>query len=206
MSFSSQPNWDERYRAGETPWDKGEAAPPLVSWLRDHPGKMTGTVLIPGCGTGHDVRAIAANERTSRPIGLDLSPTAIAFCQQRPIVGTEQYLTGDLFALPEKLRGTCDWVWEHTCFCAIDPAHRDDYVAAVASALKAGGHLLAVFYLNPYREDHQPGGGPPHGCSIEELHQRFTRQAPFTIVKQSEPTTSYPERQGREALFQFLRK
>jgi len=205
MSFSTQPDWDEQYRIGETPWDKGEAAPPLVAWLRGHPGSMTGRILVPGCGTGYDVRAIAAAEHESQPIGLDLSETAIAGCRRRPVVAAEQYCVGDLFALPETLRGTCDWVWEHTCFCAIDPAHRDEYVAAVASALKPGGHLLGVFYLDPYRDDHQPGGGPPHGCTIEDIHDRFTGGGQFTIESVTTPEACFPERLGREVLVTMVK-
>ena len=200
MSFTTQPDWDEQYRIGETPWDKGEAAPPLVAWLHGNPGSMTGTVLVPGCGTGHDVRAIATAETEATPIGLDLSATAIAACQQHLPIGSEQYCVGDLYALPEALRGTCDWVWEHTCFCAIDPTRRDDYVTAVAMALKPGGQLLGIFYLDPYRGDHQPGSGPPHGCTIEELHDRFTGGGKFTIDAITTPKACYPERLGRERL------
>jgi len=206
MGFSAQPDWDEQYRIGETPWDKGEAAPPLVAWLRGHPGSMTGTVLVPGCGTGHDVRAIAAAEPTSKPIGLDLSPAAITACQRHPQRAAEQYCVGDLFALPETLRGTCDWVWEHTCFCAIDPARRDEYVAAVATALKPGGQLLGIFYLDPYRGDHQPGGGPPHGCTLDELRQRFTGAGRFSVEAAEPPADCYPERAGRELLLRLSRR
>ncbi len=201
-----QPDWDEQYRIGETPWDKGEAAPPLVAWLREHPGSMTGTVLVPGCGSGHDVRAIAAAEPEARLVGLDLSPTAIARCRAQAATGGERYVEADLFALPSELQGTCDWVWEHTCFCAIDPARRDDYVAAVAAALKPGGQLLGIFYLDPYRGDHQPGGGPPHGCTLEELRQRFEATGQFVIESADPPSACYPEREGRELLVKCRRE
>ena len=200
-----QPDWDERYRIGDTPWDKGEASPALVAWLRDHPGVMTGRVLVPGCGTGHDVRAIAAAEPTAEPIGLDLAPTAIRACRQRPLVAAEQYVEGDLFNLPAILQGSCDWVWEHTCFCAIDPARRDDYVKAVAAALKPGGRLLGIFFLDPYHDDHQPGGGPPHGCTVDELSRRLTAER-FVIESAVPPADCYPERAGRELLVLGVRR
>ena len=198
-----QPDWEEQYRIGETPWDKGAASPALVAWLRDHPGTMTGAVLVPGCGTGHDVRAIAGAEPAAEPIGLDLAPTAIAACRQHPAMGRERYVEGDLFDLPAELRGTCDWVWEHTCFCAIEPARRDAYVTAVATALKPGGQLLGIFYLDPYRDDHQPGGGPPHGCTLDELRQRFTAAGRFSVESAEPPADCYPERAGRELLLRL---
>ena len=58
-------DWEERYRQADTPWDKGVAHPAVVRWLAEHPGRMTGAVLVPGCGLGHDARAIAAAEPTA---------------------------------------------------------------------------------------------------------------------------------------------
>ena len=201
-----QPDWEEQYRSRETPWDKGAASPALIAWLREHPGELSGQVLVPGCGTGHDVRAIAAAEPNALPIGLDLAPTAITACRQQPTVGSERYVEGDLFDLPPELQAPCDWVWEHTCFCAIDPTRRDDYVRAVALALKPGGQLLGIFYLDPYRGDHQPGGGPPHGCTLNELRQRFTAGGLFSVELAQPPADSYPDRTGRELLVRLSRQ
>src|SRR5690349_19537326 len=50
--------WENRYQKGETPWEKGEAHPALISFLRRTP--VAGRGLVPGCGSGHDVRALAA--------------------------------------------------------------------------------------------------------------------------------------------------
>ena len=63
--------------------------------------------------------------------------------------------------------GGFDWVWEHTCFCAISPSLRQAYARAVASALRPGGEFLAVFYLDPGYSS--PDEGPPFGVSKEEL-------------------------------------
>ncbi|MFM8766042.1 MAG: thiopurine S-methyltransferase, partial [Spartobacteria bacterium] len=48
-------DWNTRYVAGDTPWDKGTAHPALVARLQNQP--LKGSVLVPGCGAGHDVRA-----------------------------------------------------------------------------------------------------------------------------------------------------
>ena len=55
-----------------------------------------------------------------------------------------------------------DWVFEHTLFCAIDPAERDEYVRAVLRWLKPNGQYLAVNYLIPDE------AGPPFGTTREE--------------------------------------
>jgi hypothetical protein len=51
-------DWNAAYEGGETPWDKGYASPPLIEFLNFQP--ISGRVLVPGCGAGHDVRALAA--------------------------------------------------------------------------------------------------------------------------------------------------
>ncbi|PAW64193.1 MAG: hypothetical protein B9S36_02990 [Verrucomicrobiia bacterium Tous-C2TDCM] len=199
------PNWDNLYREKTTPWDKGAPAPPLLEWIGANPSQIGGRVLVPGCGLGHDVRALAALADVTSVVGLDLSPTAVALAAEFSKVGRESYLTGDLFALDDAHLGTYDWVWEHTCFCAIEPSMREEYVRAVHGSLKPGAGLLGVFYLDPYDDEHQPGGGPPHGCSIGELSERFERSDRFRIEESFVPTRSYPGREGLERLVRMRR-
>ena len=183
-------DWEERYRTGETPWDKGAPHPALVAFLKSEP--IRGRVLVPGCGLGHDVRALAAT--ADEVTGLDIAPAAIRAAKAQPAIGGERYVQGDLFALPKASRGAFDWVFEHTCFCAIDPSLRADYVAAVAGALRPGGHLLALFYLDPGLD---PGeGGPPFGTSKAELDSLFSPR--FSLAKEWRPSVTYPGREGRE--------
>lgn len=198
-------NWDQHYHDQHTPWDKGAPAPPLLEWLEKHPETMQGRVLVPGCGLGHDVRAIAGRRGVTSVIGLDLSPQAVALAGRFPVAGTESYEAGNLFDLEPRHRESYDWVWEHTCFCAIDPGLRDAYVEAVFEALKPGGSLLGVFYMNPYDSDHQPGDGPPHGATHEELVARFTGSGRFTIESSYVPSRSYSGREGLEMTLRMIR-
>lgn len=197
-------DWEGRYRGNDTPWDKGAGHPALAQWLAANPRRMAGDVLVPGCGSGHDVRAIAAAEPAARVVGLDIAPSAVALARRHAAVAGETFRHGDLFDLahssPHDLRGRFAWVWEHTCFCAIDIERRDDYVQAIWQTLVPGGHLLGVFYLDPYRGDHRPGGGPPHGCSLAELSARFERDARFRVVERHVPPATYEGREGCERL------
>ena len=196
-------DWDAHYRSGDLPWDKGAAAPPLLEWLDNPAHRLTGEVLVPGCGLGHDVRVVAA-DRAARVCGLDFAPAAVAQAEKLPRVGGERYVVGDLFDLPPPLRGRFDWVFEHTCFCAIDPARRPDYVRAVARALRPGGELLAVFYLEPWArgEPPPPEGGPPFPVGRAELAALFGEG--FEVVEEYTPTRAYRGREGKE-LVQRLR-
>lgn len=198
-------DWKARYAAKDTPWDKGAPAPPLLEWL-DAGGRLDGDTLVPGCGFGYDVRAVAAAAGVHRVIGLDLSEEALTAARHFPTASSVIYRAGDLFDLPTDLRGAFDRVVEHTCFCAIDPARRAEYVTAVHAALRPGGQLLAIFYLEPWNagEPLPPGGGPPFATSVEELNGLF--DPTFTLVEEHRPTRAYPGREGREILRLYRRK
>lgn len=188
-------DWEKHYVDGRTPWEKGEPAPALVQALEKSP--LTGRILAPGCGLGHDVRAVAAASPDAEIIGLDVAPSALEMAEKFPKVGNESYFLGDLFQLPPDMVGSFDWIWEHTCFCAIDPSMRDDYVTAVSGALKEDGHLFGVFFLDPYDEDHrEEDNRPPFGTSVEELKERF--ESTFEITQSWEPDVAYPGREGLE--------
>jgi SAM-dependent methyltransferase len=182
-------DWEAHYQEGDMPWEKGAPSPGLIDFLQREP--VHGRVLVPGCGTGHDVRALAA--AADEVVGIDIAPSAIRLSRAQPAVGAERYELADLFRLPASLRGF-DWVWEHTCFCAIDPAQRPAYVEAVADALRPQGQLLAIFYLDP-GHDH-PDEGPPFGVSVAELDQLFGPR--FDLVREWLPEHAYPGREGRE--------
>jgi methyl halide transferase len=183
-------DWEDHYRRGETPWEKGAASPGLVDFLAKEP--VRGRVLVPGCGLGHDVRALART--ADEVVGIDIAPSAVATASTFPRSGCERYELQDLFALPESWRGAFDWAWEHTCFCAIQPAQRSAYVDAIFDALRPGGHLLAIFYLNP--GNNSPDEGPPFEVSIAELDRLFLPK--FTLVREWLPERAYPGREGRE--------
>jgi len=183
-------DWEQRYQADDTPWDKGSPSPGLLEYLPDHP--LTGDILVVGCGYGHDVRALA--KQGGQVVGVDFAPSAIARAQAIQSVGNETYQVADIFKLPKELHSSFDWVWEHTCFCAISPTQRPDYVEAVATALKPSGKLLAIFLL----DSPNSGDGPPHGVTVAELDQLFADR--FTILQDWQPLQVYPGFTGRERM------
>lgn len=180
-------NWEELYLAGDTHWDKGAPSPGLVDFLKAHPRLPRGTVLVPGCGTGHDVRAWAGAGFNAT--GLDIAPTAIRLAREK----TKAAALGAAFRQADFLTDTpsaqFDWIFEHTLFCAIQPSERDHYVQAVRRWLKPEGKFLAVFYLIPDED------GPPFGSTREEIHRRFD---PFFALEEEWVPRSYPNRAGLE--------
>jgi SAM-dependent methyltransferase len=191
--------WQRRYEQNDTPWDKGTPAPALVRFLQEN--AISGRVLVPGCGRGHEVRALGT-QPNCLAVGLDLSPVAIAEATQLAAQSgsdmAASFIVGDFFRLPPEMVGSFDWLVEHTCFCAIEPRQRTDYVLAAASALRTGGKLFGIFYLNPDTESE-----PPFAVSRAELSEFF--EPHFIQLEQWVPKESFPGRENRE-LVMILQK
>lgn len=181
-------DWNARYAEGDTPWDKGSAHPVLSDSLTR--GLLSGRILVPGCGTGHDAHALAADGHDVT--GLDISPLALEAAKSGP--ANVEFVLGNLFELSPDFACAFDGVFEHTCFCAIDPARRADYVRAIASVLKPGGRLLAVFFLDPGND----GDGPPFGCTRDEIGALF--RPFFRVVREESVIPTFAGREGRELL------
>lgn len=195
-------DWDKRYEEHDTPWDKGTAAPVLSELLHDGSFSDLGAmseVLVPGCGYGHDVRKIAS--AGYNVTGIDISERALQAARflSEGEKGRAFFEREDLFdqSLPEKRR--YDLVWEHTCYCAIDPERRADYVAAAYELLKPRGRLIGVFFTAPQREL-----GPPYMTDRDDLVAKFSKR--FDLLWERAPALYYPAREGMEWLMSWQRR
>ena len=63
-------------------------------------------------------------------------------------MGGESYETGDFLDPAYAAGHGFTAIWKHTCFCAIDPARREDYARAAAAALESGRNLLVFCRRN----------------------------------------------------------
>jgi SAM-dependent methyltransferase len=182
--------WEDLYAQGGDGWELGAPAPPLVDFFATT--RLDGRrVAVPGCGRGHDVRFLAALGYEA--VGFDFSPAALAAA--RALAARDRsaarFEARDVFTLGRGCPHSFDGVWEYTCFCAIDPARRAEYVASLAGALRPGGWLLACFF--PLR---RVAAGPPFPVSTDEV-RRVLRPA-FRIERAVPPLRSVRGRQGRE--------
>jgi SAM-dependent methyltransferase len=197
MSSPSDPQfWRDRYAQPSQGWEIGRAAPPLLRWFAAHPaaGKRA---LVVGCGRGHEARLLAA--AGADVVAIDFAPEAIA--EARALAERENarvdFRLRDLFRLrddPDRY----DLIVEHCCFCAIDPARRDEYVDVVADVLADGGELVALF-----RTQCKPGG-PPFSVAADEMERLFSRR--FVLNHTSVPDDSVEGRRGYELLAQMTRR
>lgn len=191
----SETDWESRYQTGDMPWEKGEPSPGLVDFLAEQGSRPGEAVLVPGCGTGHDVRAWA--KAGYKPTGLDLAPSAVKLARERTLAAGLQAEFHERDFLASDPAQPYDWVFEHTLFCAINPDRREDYVRAVLRWLKPGGHFLAVHYIIPDTE------GPPFGTTEAEILERFGPH--FELIKSWVPR-SYPNRTGLEWMAWWRRR
>ncbi len=188
--------WSQRYRTSEDRWDLGAPAEGLVALLPKL--KLPASrVLVLGGGGGHDAAHFA---KLGHHVTLvDISPEAIARAQKLyGHLSNINFIMANLFELPSTMYGQFDLIFEHTCYCAIDPTLRSNLVKQWRRLLNETGLLLGVFFAMPTRI------GPPFGGSEWELHQRLDKDF-HTLIWQRYRNSIKP-RLGRELLIYMQKK
>lgn len=188
-------SWEGRWQAGDTPWDLGAPSPGVAEALRQGPlAEGPRRVLVPGAGAGHD--AIALARAGHDVVALDIAPTAIAAARAAvELAGVEvRIVLGDLLAGAARSAAPFDVVFEHTCFCALDPQDRPRYVDAVADVLGPAGALVAVLW------EHGREGGPPFDVAGDAITAWFGRR--FKEIRRID-LAPFERRPGVERLVTF---
>ncbi len=199
MSEVSSPSfWEESYRNGRTGWDLGKPTPVfrrLAESGKLKPGKM----LVICAGRGYDARLFAR---------LGFEVTAVDFAEEavremksliEPDISLE-VMQADLFDLPVFMNEEFDYILEYTCFCAIDPQRRAEYIHSVSSLLKPGGIYIALAFPIGGRK-----GGPPFVVTPDELIDPLNAMG-FKLVLREVPKDSVPGREGIEELLILKKK
>ena len=160
--------WESHYQRGETGWDRGAVSPALDHWFGNGNG-IPCRVLVPGCGRGYEVAALA--HRGFDVTAVDVAPSAV--WHLREVLGRErvnaQVVEADL--LHWQAPAPFDAVYEQTCLCALDPNTWPDYAERLRHWLRPGGSLYAQF-MQTGRE-----GGPPFHCDVAAMRELFVAPA-----------------------------
>lgn len=138
-----KPNWDERYEAGETPWDTGEPDEQLVEFLSSNPLKG-GRALDVGCGTGTNALWLAGEGLAV--LGVDISSAAIERACAKAGKGASHchFATAD-FLEDAISDGPFDLVFDRGCLHVFDKAEdRARFAQRVAALLKPEGRWLSL--------------------------------------------------------------
>lgn len=188
--------WTQIYhQEGNPGWNLGQPAEALKDML-PRIKLPKSRVLVLGCGEGHDAALFAQAGHVVT--ALDFSEEAIARAKKNygHLPGLH-FLRQDIFKLDQSYQKAFDLVFEHTCYCAIEPSRRQELVKVWKQVLHDQGQLMGIFFTM-YKKQ-----GPPYGSSEWELRQRL--KDAFQFIFWGRWQKSLPARQGKE-LFIYAQK
>lgn len=172
MRGPDQAFWQDRFETGQTGWDRGAPSPQLQAWLAA--GALPpGRVLVPGCGRGWEVEALARHG--AEVTGIDYAPAAVSALRTRLASSSLSARIEQADVLHWQPDQPVDAIYEQTCLCALHPEHWRRYSEQLHAWLRPGGTLLALFLQYP-----RPGAvaeglieGPPYHCDINAMRALF---------------------------------
>ena len=191
MSPSTPEYWQKVYDDEPRPgWDMDGPSPVLEELLDAAASQsifLSGEIAVPGCGFGHDAAELA--QRGFRVTAFDFASNAIEGAKAR-YGDVVNWRLEDWFTTKE---GPFDLIFDHTCFVAMEPVRRGEYLDVCATRLKPSGIWLAVLF-----DDTNGRPGPPFQIEMEDA--RSLAAARFEVLHLSRATQSHPRRAGREFL------
>ncbi|MCF4968206.1 class I SAM-dependent methyltransferase [Nostoc sp. CMAA1605] len=151
----------------QIPWAKLTPHPYLQDWLENHEISTQGKkALVIGCGLGDDAEALA--KLGFAVTAFDISPTAIAWCQQRFPESPVNYQVADLLAIPQQWHQAFDFVFECRNIQALPLSVRTAVISSITSVISPSGTLLVITHV---RDTETEPSGPPWPLSESELAQ-----------------------------------
>jgi SAM-dependent methyltransferase len=182
---SSRPEfWDSRFRDGVTPWDAGGVPPQLAVWVEK---KSPLRVLLPGCGTGYEVRLFA--ERGHDVLAIDFSAAAVEAARRELGLLSRLVEKANFFEFETE---SFDLVYERAFLCALPRTLWPTWGRRMAELVRPGGELAGFFYI----DDNQRG--PPFGISREGLKGLLEEAFELTEDQAVPRAQSLPVFQGKE--------
>ena len=172
MSGPTVDFWQQRFHEGNLPWDRGQVHPQLERWLAAGEFPAGQTVLVPGCGSGHEVVALAA--AGVRVTALDYAQAACAMTRQAvEKAGLHaQVLEADVRVWQPD--APMDAIYEQTCLCALHPDDWRAYADQLLGWLRPGGQLFGLFMQ--CRSERSTEGyvtGPPYHLDVHLVRALF---------------------------------
>lgn len=142
----ARPDWNERYKAGDLPWDTGVPDHHLTAFVESGAVPAGARVFEVGCGTG--TNAVWLASQGFDVTACDLAPTAveraIARAEAAGVSARCRFQQLDFLA-QDAPPGPYDFVVDRGVLHVFDePADRARFAARVAALLGAGGQWLSL--------------------------------------------------------------
>ena len=190
--------WEHSYKNNNMGWDLGGTTPIFDNWIKKIAKKKIICVL--GAGNGWDALNFA--NIGHEVIAIDFAPTAIKNIKQKAKNRSINIkaLQLDIFDLPSYYQNYFDIVVEYTCFCAIDPNRRKEYINMVRNILKNGGKYVGILF--PLDEKIE-NDAPPFHVDLKSTLLMFDSYLSKQLCEKS--TLSIKPRKNREAFVVYCK-
>ena len=195
-NFTMAEYWEQSYKSGDMAWDLGGPTPIFDDWIESQTDSLS--VCILGAGNGWD--AINFADKGHNVTAVDFAKSAIhnmhkSACERGLKLNL---INSDIFDLNNLFSHSFDIVLEYTCYCAISPHRRLEYVKMVNKILKPNGKLVAILFpVDKDVNDH----GPPFGVDLNSTITLFSKY--FTLDTKEIHELSIDQRRGREVFIIF---
>ena len=176
----------ESMYAATAPWDIPGPQPAFVAL--EEAGKIQGSVLDAGCGTGEHALYLASKGHEAW--GIDFVPVAIerakAKAKERGLgVHFRQATALEL----EKLGRQFDTVMDSGLFHTFNDDDRLTYVAGLAAVLRPGGRFHMMCF-----SDREPGAEGPRRVTQQEIQNAFRHGWSVQEIRETKfETVKYPD-------------
>jgi SAM-dependent methyltransferase len=167
MDLMKQSNeWENCYLQGQTGWDRGDVSPNLMYWIE---GGMLNPcrILIPGCGNGYEVLALA--EKGFDVVAIDIAPTPIENLR-RTLKARQlnaELIQTDFFTCG--FEKSFDAIYEQTSLCTLHSYDWVRYEKCLYNWLQPKGQVFAQFMQT------ENESGPPFHCEISTMTDLFNK-------------------------------
>jgi len=191
------PMFFEAYR-GRPPWDIGRAQPAFVELANE--GRIVGSVLDLGCGTGDNVLEMA--ERGHEAWGVDIVPAAIQQAEAKSrLRGIEAaFLVGDALEV-EHLGRSFDTILDCGLYHTLSDPERELYEASLRN-VSHEGTILHVMAMSDWEED----WGGPRRVSQAELMDTFRSGWRCDDIREARFVSNFSRMKGHAWLATFVRE